>query len=66
MLGPTAEPHIFLTQESTKSVEMLSEAERSGQGSGVAIYDFLYELDSTRGRKRILSSVRIGCSRSHS
>jgi hypothetical protein len=40
---------------------MLSEAERSGQSSGVPVYDFLYELDSTRGRKRILSSVRITC-----
>ena len=40
---------------------MLSEAERSGQGSGVPVYDYLYELDSTRGLKRILSSVRVIC-----
>jgi len=37
---------------------MLSESERQVRSGGVPVYDFLYELDSTRGRKRILSSVR--------
>ena len=37
---------------------MLSESERQARSGGVPVYDFLYELDSTRGRKRILSSVR--------
>ena len=42
-------------------MEMLSEAERRSESSSVPVYDFLYELDSTRGRKRILSSVRLPC-----
>ena len=32
---------------------------RKGGSSGVTIYDYEYELDSTRGRKRILSTVAI-------
>ena len=40
-------------------MEMLSESERPAGSSGVLVYDYLYELDSTRGRKRILSSVRM-------
>lgn len=40
-------------------MEMISEGSRSTSGGGVTVYDFLYELDSTRGRKQILSSVRV-------
>lgn len=45
-------------KESTTGVELLRQATRKGQ-SGVTIYDFEYELDSTRGRKRILNTVAI-------
>lgn len=45
-------------QESTKSVEILRQGSRQG-GSGNIIYDFCYELDSTRGRKRIFSTVSV-------
>ena len=37
---------------------MVSESTRRGKG-GTLIYDIEYELDSTRGRKRILSTVGI-------
>ena len=46
-------------QESTKSVEMISEGSRSTGTGGVTVYDYLYELDSTRGRKQIFSTVGI-------
>lgn len=36
----------------------MQESSRRGK-SGTLIYDIEYELDSTRGRKRILSSVGI-------
>lgn len=45
-------------QESTKGVTLISESSRKGK-SGTLIYDIEYELDSTRGRKRILSTVGI-------
>ncbi len=45
-------------QESTKEVTLVQESSRKGK-SGTLIYDIEYELDSTRGRKRILSSVGI-------
>ena len=45
-------------QESTKDVSLVQESSRRGK-SGTLIYDIEYELDSTRGRKRILSSVGI-------
>lgn len=45
-------------QESTKDVTLISESSRKGK-SGTLIYDIEYELDSTRGRKRILSTVGI-------
>lgn len=46
-------------KESTISVEILSQRSRTGATSGATIYDFEYELESTRGRKRILSTVSI-------
>jgi PsbP len=46
-------------QESTKDVQLLRQAARKGAHSGVTVYDYEYELDSTRGRKRILSTVAI-------
>ncbi|KAL0027494.1 hypothetical protein WJX77_005662 [Trebouxia sp. C0004] len=45
-------------KESTKDVSLVQESSRKGK-SGILIYDIEYELDSTRGRKRILSSVGI-------
>lgn len=45
-------------QESTKGVLLVHESSRKGK-SGTLIYDIEYELDSTRGRKRILSTVGI-------
>ena len=45
-------------QESTKDVTLVSESSRKGR-DGTLIYDIEYELDSTRGRKRILSTVGI-------
>ena len=50
---------ILLPQESTKDVQLLRQAARKGGASGVTVYDYEYELDSTRGRKRILSTVAI-------
>lgn len=46
-------------QDSTTGVEMVEQATRKGSQSGVTIYDFEYELDSTRGKKRVLNSVAI-------
>ena len=51
--------HCKCLQESTKSVELLNEGQRTGAQSGTLMYDLEYELDSTRGRKRILSTVAI-------
>ncbi|KAK9828676.1 hypothetical protein WJX72_001487 [[Myrmecia] bisecta] len=45
-------------KESTKSVTMLHQSSRQS-ASGLLLYDFEYELDSTRGRKRILSTVAV-------
>ena len=42
-------------KESTLSVEMVEQRQRSSS-SGSTIFDFEYELESTRGRKRILST----------
>jgi len=39
-------------------VKMVAQSARTGAG-GDALYDFEYELDSTRGRKRILNTVAI-------
>ena len=46
-------------QESTKSVELLNESQRVAAESGTLMYDLEYELDSTRGRKRFLSTVAV-------
>lgn len=37
----------------------MRQSARKGAASGVTVYDYEYELDSTRGRKRILSTVAI-------
>lgn len=46
-------------QESTKDVQLLRQSARKGANSGVTMFDYEYELHSTRGRKRILSTVAI-------
>lgn len=53
-----ANPPYSSLQESTKGVMLISESSRNGK-TGTLIYDIEYELDSTRGRKRILSTVAI-------
>lgn len=40
-------------------MQLLRQGARRGAASGVTVYDYEYELDSTRGRKRILSTVAI-------
>lgn len=54
--------HIMLLsavlQESTLGVELLSSASRRG-ASGARLYDYEYQLDSTRGLKRIFNTVTI-------
>ncbi|PRW44979.1 psbP domain-containing chloroplastic [Chlorella sorokiniana] len=45
-------------KESTLGVTMVAQTARA-LPSGPAVYDFEYELESTRGRKRILSTVTI-------
>jgi hypothetical protein len=48
------------TQESTLSVAMVSQGTRVQEGDSAAqLYDYEYELNSTRGRKRILNTVTI-------
>ncbi len=49
---PTAER----AKESTLSVAMVFQSARSDAASGATVYDFEYELDSTRGRKRVMST----------
>lgn len=46
-------------KESTLGVEMLSQRERILIPGSLKFYDFVYELNSTRGRKRIASTVTI-------
>lgn len=44
-------------QESTQEAELITAAERSGEG-GLQVYEFEYTIDSTRGgMKRIFSAV---------
>lgn len=58
-------------KESTLSVSMITQRQRAGEGgeftggrgSGAALYDYEYYLESTRGRKRILNTVTIYGSR---
>lgn len=45
-------------QESTLGVELKTQKVRR-QSNGAILYDYEYELDSTRGRKRILNTVTI-------
>ena len=45
-------------QESTRDLEMVHQSQRRGQ-SGTTMYDFDYIIDSTRGAKRVLSTVAI-------
>ena len=54
-------PDVYVShgpQESTLDVALIQESSRRGK-SGTLIYDIEYELNSTRGRKRILSTVGI-------
>lgn len=46
-------------QDGFIAVELVEQGTRKGSQSDVTIYDFEYELESTRGRKRILNSVAI-------
>jgi len=38
---------------------MLSESERNGEISGIQFYDYEYIVTTTRGNKRVLSSVTV-------
>ncbi|EFJ49441.1 hypothetical protein VOLCADRAFT_117237 [Volvox carteri f. nagariensis] len=49
-------------KESTLGVVLLGSSQRVGT-SGATLYEYEYELDSTRGRKRILNTVTIFNSR---
>ncbi|KAG2434027.1 hypothetical protein HXX76_007756 [Chlamydomonas incerta] len=49
-------------KESTLAVSLVSSSVRQG-GAGAKLYEYEYELDSTRGRKRILNTVTIFNSR---
>jgi PsbP len=53
---------VVVEQESTLDVQLLQQGSRQGQ-DGALLYDFEYELDSTRGRKRIFDTVTIQNSR---
>ena len=46
-------------KESTISCELVSKNVRQGASTGASIYDFEYRLDSTRGKKYVLSTVSI-------
>ncbi|KAL4423069.1 hypothetical protein ABPG77_005874 [Micractinium sp. CCAP 211/92] len=46
-------------KESTLGTAMVAQRARTDPAGGFSIYDFEYELESTRGRKRILSTVAI-------
>ncbi|KAG2501632.1 hypothetical protein HYH03_000137 [Edaphochlamys debaryana] len=46
------------SKESTLDVSLVSSATRTG-ATGATLYEYEYELDSTRGRKRILNTVTI-------
>lgn len=52
---PACPAYAERAKESTLSVAMVAQTARSS-ASGAATYDFEYELESTRGRKRILST----------
>lgn len=45
-------------QESTLGASIISKSQRQG-AAGALLYDIEYDLDSTRGRKRILNTVTI-------
>ena len=45
-------------QESTESASMLSTAQRRGT-NGTLMYTYDYRIDTTRGRKRIISTVAV-------
>lgn len=46
-------------KESTLGAAIVEQRSRTDPAAGFTIYDFEYELESTRGRKRILSTVAI-------
>ncbi|MEW5304151.1 MAG: hypothetical protein WDW36_006783 [Sanguina aurantia] len=45
-------------KDSTMSIELVSSSSRTND-IGATLYDYEYEIDSTRGRKRILNTVTI-------
>lgn len=45
-------------KESTLDVQLLTSSQRQGS-NGATLYDYEYELDSTRGKKRIFNTVTI-------
>jgi hypothetical protein len=45
-------------QESTLEVQLLSSRQRAGAG-GATLYEYEYEIATTRGRKRIVNAVSI-------
>ena len=49
---------VFHAQESTESVELVSSSSRRGE-KGTLIYSYDYILDTTRGKKRIVSTVAV-------
>lgn len=50
-------------KDGTLAVAMVRQGQRRGANSGVALYDYEYDLESTRGHKRILNTVTITRSR---
>jgi hypothetical protein len=55
-------PKRTFLQDGTRSVQLLRQGIRE-QDNGVQLYEFEYQLDSTRGLKRILNAVTITNSR---
>ena len=58
--NPTRNPEVLEpdTQESTLECNLIYQRERSSS-SGTLFFDYSYELDSTRGRKSVQTSVTI-------
>lgn len=47
-----------MTQESTERADLLTSSSRRGD-NGTLIYTYDYKIDTTRGKKRIISTVAI-------
>jgi hypothetical protein len=58
LLGTVDSFDTRLVQESTIEAQLLHEGTRVG-ASGTLIYDFDYSINTTRGAKRVLSTVAI-------